>query len=158
MRNTIMKHIVSLLFLISSCINFAADKLESAKSEQKKNRIHKLLKVAVPVVGAAIGLAYLKHQQMPDMNSIYVHMPLKVNPIPVPIENRANYLTVCNYLKNRLESKGISYDFTNAYLEIGYRKHFYSLFRTFSRIYMDNIQKIITDRRSNDFWLRYKAA
>src|SRR2546427_11847529 len=118
-----MKYIASMLFLISCCTNFAAD-TQQVKQEQKQNRMHKLLKVAVPVVAATVGvgvLAYIKHQQIPDLNSINVHTKDR-GIISLPINGDSTFVDLWHPL-----SHSYGMNTKDKKFMIGFRKYFYSL-------------------------------
>lgn len=151
-----MKYTLSLVFLISSCINFAADTTETVKTEQKQSNSSKLLKVAIPVVAATVGvgiLAYIKHQQIPDLNSIHVHTAKEI------IAYHSNYdingAKISNILISLQRDAGIPDN--QASVKISYRKYFYSLFRTFQTVQPnENVGALIKQYRSNNFWVFLK--
>jgi hypothetical protein len=156
-----MKYTLSFLFLISCCTNFAADTTEQVNLEQKKSSSHRLLKVAIPVLGTVIGagvLAYVKHAQIPNLSSIKVHTIKTTETYDInPKMNGLDLLqTIQRYERIPVNIVGMEYQ---AKLMIGFREHFYSLFRTLKMVEQhDNVQSLIKSYRSNNFWLFLRTA
>lgn len=148
-----MKYTIPFILLLISCSNFAADNLPPANQKQKKSQLIKLVRVAVPVctVLATIGTyAYIKHQQIPDLNSISVIMTSEQN-IKLTIDSKTDCLSVLRKIAQETKPFPLT---SVPELNICYKKYFYSFNNTSQYVGRGkNIQEIIQEKRSNIFEL-----
>lgn len=148
-----MKHyVLSLCLMLSSTIKSQDD----CETLQLKKQSNTTLSKIIPVVATvAIGglMAYTIHSRVPDLTVITVNA-IKDS---TQLHNITNNTAVANIYQRLNTEHWRSWDQNKLGLKIGFRKHFYSLSRTYKEILdKENVQKLIQEHRSNNFWLFFR--
>ncbi|HZW60788.1 MAG TPA: hypothetical protein VFF04_01040 [Candidatus Babeliales bacterium] len=145
-----------LLFLVlftSSSSTFATDTIDQANQKEKKqSHLTRLVKVAVPVCTALAALttyAYIKHQKIPDLNSVSV----VVQP-GLTMNFNISASTDCGTIIEQIKQKVYFRPNCAPGLEICYKTNFLSLNTAKRYVFSsDNMQETIKYYRSNVFQL-----